>query len=85
MSHYNFKQDHAIALSTERYIEKLFWSNNRDRIAKIEHNNDNRYDLKITMKNGEVVTIEVKEDFTCATTGNVGRSTPAVESRQAYR
>lgn len=72
MSHYNFKQDHAIALSTERYIEKLFWSNNRDRIAKIEHNNDNRYDLKITMKNGEVVTVEIKEDFTCANTGNVG-------------
>lgn len=40
-------------------------------LSEVEFNNDNRFDIKGKF-NGETVYIEVKQDFTCQRTGNVG-------------
>ena len=68
MPHYNFRDDLPIAQETEKEVAKIL----QDKGAEIiEFNNDNRYDIKIRWK-GQEKTIEVKEDFTCQRTGNVG-------------
>lgn len=69
MPNYNFKKDLPIAEKTERQIgqalENVGWK-------VLEYNNDNRYDLKVKSPKGNIKTIEIKEDFTCEKTGNVG-------------
>lgn len=68
MPNYNFRDDLPIAQETEKEVAKIL----EDKGAKIlEFNNDNKYDIKIEWK-GQEKTIEVKEDFTCQRTGNVG-------------
>ncbi len=69
MPNYNFHQDLPIAKQTEKEVAKIL-----ERVygAKIkELNNDNRYDILASIK-GQDWTFEVKEDFTCEKTGNVG-------------
>ena len=64
-----FKKDSVTARKTEQEISELLlkyygWKT-------ISFNNDNKYDLLI-IKNKKKVKIEIKEDFTCERTGNVG-------------
>jgi len=68
MPNYDFRKDLPIAQETEREVAKIL----SDKGAEIiEFNNDNKYDIKIKWK-GQEKTVEVKEDFTCQRTGNVG-------------
>lgn len=68
MPNYDFKKDLPIAITTEIEVAKILCNAG----AKIiEFNDDNKYDLKIRWKNRET-TIEIKEDFTCERTNNVG-------------
>jgi hypothetical protein len=72
MGNYNFKEDHKIALKTEALIAKLLMKANPGKIKSIQHNDDNRYDLGILTHSGDFIKVEIKEDFTCQETGNVG-------------
>jgi signal recognition particle subunit SEC65 len=68
MGYYNFSQDYAVARETEKEIENIL--ENRG-YTVLEFCNDKRYDLLLE-KNGRKVAVEIKEDFTCEKTGNVG-------------
>lgn len=72
MGNYDFKKDHKIAVKTEEFIATLIMKANPSKIKKIQHNDDNRYDLGILTTSGEFIKVEIKEDFTCQETGNVG-------------
>lgn len=72
INNYNFKADHKIAIKTEQEVADLIMKSNKHKIVSIEFNDDNRYDLKVVLKDGDVLTVEIKEDFTCRKTGNVG-------------
>lgn len=65
-----FKKDLAIANKTEAEISLLIAK--KFNLDIVGHNNDYRYDTKFRDKKGADVTVEIKEDFTCARTGNVG-------------
>jgi hypothetical protein len=67
---YNFDLDLPIAQETERQIAKYLVE--KGKMKFLNDNNDNRYDIKMELANGKPFTIEIKEDFTCARTGNVG-------------
>lgn len=67
---YDFSKDLSIAIETEREIAEkfsLFYGHNVVSFCR-----DKRYDLSIVTKKGKSFTVEVKEDFTCEHTGNVG-------------
>ena len=66
--HYNFEQDLHEAARTEEQVAQWF-SNEGHEV--VELNNDYRYDIKVKLKTGNVVLVEVKEDFMCKKTGNV--------------
>jgi hypothetical protein len=72
MGHYDFKKDHKIAVKTEQFIADLIMKANKGKIKSIQINDDNRYDLGILTLGGEFIKVEIKEDFTCQETGNVG-------------
>lgn len=72
MPKYDFRADHPIARKTEQEVAQLLMKANRFKIKQIEENHDNRFDLKITLADGDIITVEIKEDFTCRRTGNVG-------------
>lgn len=65
-----FKEDLAKANKTEEELGLLMCETFGLKI--LEYNNDNRYDIKFRLPNGTSMTTEVKEDFTCARTGNIG-------------
>ena len=69
MPHYDFRKDLKIANKTEKEIADYFVSKG---FELIEMRNDNKYDIKLKAPKGQVITIEVKEDFTCERTGNIG-------------
>lgn len=73
MSHtnYDFNKDHVIAQKTEQEIADFLKSKNKN-IKEITLNNDNKYDLLIIGNDDSKMTVEIKEDFTCERTGNVG-------------
>lgn len=71
-NHFDFKQDHLIAVKTELEVADLLKRSNKFKIKSIKTNNDNRWDLEVHLFDGDVITVEVKEDFTCSKTGNVG-------------
>ena len=71
-NHFDFQKDHKIAVKTELEVARLLRLHSSSPIKNIQLNNDSRWDLKVTFCDGETMTIEVKEDFTCARTGNVG-------------
>lgn len=66
--HYSFEQDLYQAAQTEEQVAQWFADEGHE---VIELNNDYRYDIKVKLKTGGVVLIEVKEDFMCKKTGNV--------------
>lgn len=72
MGNYDFKKDHKIAVKTEALIAKLLMKANPGKIKSIQHNDDNRYDLGILTNSDDFIKVEIKEDFTCQETGNVG-------------
>lgn|SRR5574337_1405642 len=67
---YDFKKDFSIAIETENEVSRNLLSFYGLRTT--ETCDDNRYDLKVINPAGNVFTVEVKEDFTCERTGNVG-------------
>lgn len=70
MPHYNYQKDKRVANITESEIARNFESFYGHRVIRYE--DTNRYDLEIETKRGKVFTVEVKEDFTCEETGNIG-------------
>jgi len=69
MPNYDFKKDLPIAKKTENEIALLLANKFRGRL--IRFNNTNKYDIKMRIGSNDY-TFEVKEDFTCERTGNVG-------------
>lgn len=69
MPHYNFKKDHKIAMKTEKQISDYLVSKGWEFIDQC---NTSDYDIRMKTPSGDVVTIEIKEDFKCEETGNIG-------------
>lgn len=68
---YDYDKDIVIANKTELEVANIL--SNAYSWKFIRTNNDNKYDLLFySPKFNQYITIEVKEDFTCARTGNVG-------------
>lgn len=66
---YDFKQDLKIANETEKqigeYLEKRWL------MEIIKYNDNADFDIRCKTRRGDTITIEIKEDFLCKTTGNV--------------
>jgi hypothetical protein len=69
MPNYNYKQDKPIADETEKQVAEILRATYNAVI--LDYGHTNKYDIKARV-NGKVFTFEVKEDFTCERTGNVG-------------
>ncbi len=69
MANYNFQKDLPIAKKTELDIAKALENRYNAKILGIE--NTNKYDILASVA-GIICTFEIKEDFTCEKTGNVG-------------
>jgi hypothetical protein len=69
MTNYNYKQDKPIADQTEKEVAEII--RNRYNAIILEFGHTNAYDIKAKINN-KIYTFEVKEDFTCERTGNVG-------------
>lgn len=69
MPNYDFKTDLPIAEKTEHEIANLLREHYNAVILSFCHNS--QYDIKARI-NGKEWTFEVKEDFSCERTGNVG-------------
>lgn len=67
---YNFDLDLPIAKKTEEQVAKFLIKHAQMKF--LGECDTNAYDLKMSTKDDKIVTIEVKEDFTCQRTGNVG-------------
>lgn len=68
MPHYSYNMDKPIADKTEHEIAEILKENG----CKIKSfNNDRRYDI-LAERDGKIYKFEVKEDFSCERTGNVG-------------
>lgn len=68
MANYDFITDRAVAEKTEQEIAEIL---EQKGCKIISFNKDNRYDI-LAEVNGKPYKFEVKEDFTCKRTGNVG-------------
>jgi len=68
MPNYDFKKDFPISQETELEVAELLITKGAEVIS---FNNDNKYDILIKYK-GKEAKVEVKEDFTCKKTGNIG-------------
>ena len=69
MPNYDFKSDLQVAEQTEQQIADFLYEYGWQ---TVERNNDYRYDLLAVNEEGVEATFEIKEDFTCRKTGNVG-------------
>jgi len=69
MPNYDYDKDIKIARDTEIEVSKLLIDKYRATILEFEHSN--KYDI-LALVNGKTFKFEVKEDFTCERTGNVG-------------
>ena len=69
MPNYNFRKDLPIAKETEKEVAGLIEKVYGAEIIGFE--NTNKYDFSARI-NGKEYTFEVKEDFTCEKTGNIG-------------
>lgn len=67
---YDFNKDLPIAKKTEAQVAQFLVDNAG--MTFLEENDTNAWDLKMQTREGKEITIEVKEDFTCQRTGNVG-------------
>lgn len=68
-SWFEFRRDLSKAREVEMEIEGILQRDSL--VSDIESNDDNRYDLKLTLSNGNILTIEIKTDYMAARTGNV--------------
>jgi hypothetical protein len=67
MANYNFRKDLLIGQETEKEAVELL--SQKLKIDKVEYNQDNKYDFKLTIGKTER-TYEVKTDLMCGRTGN---------------
>ena len=67
---YDFSKDLPIARKTEAQIAKYLVETQNMKF--IDECNNSDYDIRMQFPKGTVVTIEIKEDFSCARTGNIG-------------
>lgn len=74
MPNYDFKKDYPIAEKTEAQMAE-FLCKKMDGLRFIEFCDNSDYDLKFNVRNRYDTTVEVKEDFTCRKTGNIGVET----------
>jgi hypothetical protein len=69
MANYNFRKDLSVAKKTEKDVSKLLEIVCGAKI--LEFDETNKYDI-VALINDKRVTFEIKEDFMCEQTGNVG-------------
>jgi len=69
MPHYNFRQDLPVAKKTEHEVAEYLRESHNIEILAFE--DTYKYDI-LTMLRGVETKFEVKEDFLCEFTGNVG-------------
>jgi len=67
---YDFDKDLPIAQATEKQVANFLVE--KAKMTFVHDNDDNKYDLMMKTQGGKSITIEVKEDFSCQRTGNVG-------------
>jgi hypothetical protein len=67
---YDFKKDFPVARKTEGQIAKFLVETQN--MVFVDECNNSDYDIRMKFSSGKEVTIEIKEDFSCARTGNVG-------------
>lgn len=70
MPFYKYAYDKKVSDVTEMEISeklKLFYE-----IETLEFRKDREYDIKAITPRGKIILIEIKEDFLCEKTGNVG-------------
>lgn len=65
----NYNIDSKVAFKTEKEVAELLLKHYGWKTIKF--NGNNKYDL-LVIKNKKKIKIEVKEDFTCQRTGNIG-------------
>lgn len=65
----NYNRDFKVAFQTEKEVSELLLTHYGWKT--IQFNRDNKYDL-LVIKNKKKIKIEIKEDFTCEKTGNIG-------------
>ena len=70
MPNYNFDEDLPIAKVTEREVANILETTFNATI--LGYGNTNTWDIHARMSNGGERFFEVKEDFSCEKTGNVG-------------
>lgn len=70
MNHYDYKLDKELAEQCEYEIACKICE--KFKCDFISYNNDRKYDILVRNKQGQEIKIEIKQDFTCARTGNVG-------------
>lgn len=70
MPHYDFKKDFQIARKSEKQIAEYLVE--KLNMEFIDECNNADYDIRMKTADGKTFTIEIKEDFTCQRTGNVG-------------
>jgi hypothetical protein len=69
-NHYDYKTDKPLAEQCEYEIACKIVE--RFGCDFVSYNNDNKYDILFKTKDDKYIKVEVKQDFTCARTGNVG-------------
>jgi len=67
---YDFDTDFKIARKTEKQIARFLAE--KHGLAFVDECNNSDYDIRMRFPKGREVTIEIKEDFSCARTGNIG-------------
>lgn len=70
MGYYDFTADLRDAQSKEAELADLLRA--RGKVVYVSLNNDNRWDLELTMHDGRFITVEVKNDMLHERTGNLG-------------
>lgn len=70
MPHYNFRKDFNVAKRTEKQVAEFM--SQVDNLQIVSWCNNKDYDFLATDPKQNQITVEVKEDFTCQRTGNVG-------------
>lgn len=67
---YDFRKDFPIARKTEAQIAQYL--SDKQNMKFLGECNNSDYDIRMETPSGKKITIEIKEDFSCARTGNVG-------------
>jgi hypothetical protein len=68
VANYNFRKDLPVAKRTEKQVSDYLVSRG---YGLIDECNNSDYDIRMQRPSGEILTIEVKEDFMCKKTSNV--------------